>query len=262
MKNKLKIIPVDLLKDYKCEVNKDLSSSFDNLIDAEISTESFSFYTSVSAIASSRIEGEQMEVDSYIKHKMLNIEYQPDLVQKPNDLYNTYLFAQKNELTEANFLKAHALLAKHLLPENKQGIFRKGNMVVMEHKTGRIQYEAAPFSEVKKLMNLLWQDIEQFKKEKLTHEEVFYFASFIHVVFVNIHPFEDGNGRAGRLLEKWFIAQKLGAKAWYLQSELNYYTNVNEYYKNLNRLGMFYEKLDYSKALPFLLMLPNALTSK
>jgi Fic family protein len=258
----LQIIPINLQEQYKSQLSKSLQADFDKLQDAEISTESFSFYTSVSAIASSRIEGEQMEVDSYIKHKMLNIEYQPDLVKKPNDLYNAYLFAQKNELTEVNFLKAHALLAKHLLPENKQGVFRKGNMVVMEHKTGRIQYEAAPFSEVKKLMSILWQDIEQLKKEKLTHEEVFYFASFIHVVFVNIHPFEDGNGRAGRLLEKWFIAQKLGAKAWYLQSELNYYTNVNEYYKNLNRLGMFYEQLDYSKALPFLLMLPNALTSK
>jgi len=258
----LQIIPTTLQEQYNSQVSDSLQTEFDKLQDAEISTDSFSFYTSVSAIASSRIEGEQMEVDSYIKHKMLNIEYQPDLVQKPNDLYNTYLFAQKNELIETNFLKAHALLAKHLLPKNKQGVFRKGNMVVMEHKTGRIQYEAAPFSEVKKLMGLLWQDIEQLKKEKLTHEEVFYFASFIHVVFVNIHPFEDGNGRAGRLLEKWFIAQKLGAKAWYLQSELNYYTNVNEYYKNLNRLGMFYEQLDYSKALPFLLMLPYALTTK
>jgi Fic family protein len=258
----LQIIPTTLQEQYNSQVSDSLQTDFEKLQDAEISTESFNFYTSVSAIASSRIEGEQMEVDSYIKHKMLNIEYQPDLVQKPNDLYKAYLFAQKNELTNANFLKAHILLAKHLLPKNKQGVFRNVNMVVMEHKTARIQYEAAPFSEVKKLMDLLWKDIEQLKIENLTHEQVFYFASFIHIVFVNIHPFEDGNGRAGRLLEKWFIAQKLGAKAWYLQSELNYYTNVNDYYKNLNRLGMFYEQLDYTKALPFLLMLPNALSNK
>jgi Fic family protein len=166
------------------------------------------------------------------------------------------------ELTSTRFLAAHTLLAKHLLPDNKQGIYRTGNMVVMEHKTGRIQYEAAPFSEVKKGMDLLWNDIELLKKENLTYQEVFYFASFIHLVFVNIHPFEDGNGRAGRLLEKWFIAQKLGKKAWYLQSELNYYSNVNNYYKNLNSLGMFYEQLDYSKALPFLLMLPDSLITE
>jgi len=256
----LHIIPVTLLEEYKKAVaDLHLIDKFEKLTDAEISTDTFSFYTSVSAIASSRIEGEQMEVDSYVKHKMLNIAYQPDLVQKPNDLYKSYLFAQENKLSEINFLKAHTLLALHLLPKSKQGVFRTSNMVVMEHKTGRVKYEAAAFNKVEDLFTLLWKDIEQLKAQQLTYDEVFYFASFIHIVFVNIHPFEDGNGRAGRLLEKWFVAEKLGNKAWYMQSELSYYTNVNDYYKNLNRLGIFYNQLDYNQAMPFLLMLPKSL---
>jgi len=259
MKINLKIIPIDFLKQYSLLVNKDLHLLFDDLKEAEISNESFSFYTSVSAITSSRIEGEQMDVDSYVKHKMLNIEYKPDLVQKPNDLYQAYLFAQQNELALDDFLKAHAILASHLLPKGKQGVCRTGNMVVMEHNTGRIQYEAAPARQVEELFHWLWDDIEQLKKQNLTHLEVFYFAAFIHLMFVNIHPFEDGNGRAGRLLEKWFIAEKLGIKAWYMQSELNYYNQVKNYYLNLNALGMFYEQLDYNKAMPFLLMLPGSL---
>lgn len=258
----LKIIKKDLLEQYLKQVQKDLSIGFNSLKDAEISNDTFSFYTSVSVITSSRIEGEQMEVDSYIKHKMLNIEYQPNLVEKPNDLYKAYIFAQENELTSSSFLKAHSFLSSNLLPQIKQGVYRTGNMVIMEHKIGRIQYEAALVHEVQNLMDLLWQDIEQLKKEPLSIEEVFYFASFIHIVFVNIHPFEDGNGRAGRLLEKWFVAQKLGKKAWFMQSELNYYNNINDYYKNLNRLGMFYEQLDYSKSLPFLLMLPDSINQK
>lgn len=262
MNRKLKLIPVDLLEQYCLQLDKSVQAAFDSLEDAEISTDTFSFYTSVSAIASSRIEGEQMAVDSYLKHKMLNIEYQPDLVQKPDDLYKAYEYAQQNELNKTAFLNAHALLAAHLLPKNKQGAFRAGNMVIMEHQTGRIQFEAAPADQVKSLFDLLWQDVEQLKKEKLNYADVFYFAAFIHIVFVNIHPFEDGNGRAGRLLEKWFIAAKLGKKAWYLQSELNYYHNINDYYKNLNRLGVFYEQLDYSKATPFLLMLPGSFQIK
>ncbi len=256
---KLNLVSADLLDQYILQVGKNLQADFDSLKDAEISNGSFSFYTSVSAITSSKIEGEPMEVDSYIKHKMLNIEYQPNLVEKPNDLYQAYLFAQQTRLTKDNFLKAHTMLAAHLLPSSKQGVYRAGNMVVLEHKTGRVQYEAATYSEVNDLMRLIWDDIGHLINENLTVTEVFYFAAFIHLVFVNIHPFEDGNGRAGRLLEKWFIAEKLGIKAWYLQSELNYYTYVNDYYKHLNKLGMFYEQLDYSKALPFLLMLPKSL---
>ncbi|HVS94527.1 MAG TPA: hypothetical protein VHE59_20960 [Mucilaginibacter sp.] len=74
----LQIIPADLLPEYRQRVDgAALQAAFDSLHDAEISTGTFSFYTSVSAIASSRIEGEQMEVDSYIRHKMLNVEMSP-----------------------------------------------------------------------------------------------------------------------------------------------------------------------------------------
>lgn len=255
---KLQLIKTDLLPQYLKEVSA-ITHKFEALKDAEISTETFSFYTSVSAMASSKIEGETMEIDSYVKHKMLNIEYIKDLVEKPNDLYNAYLFAQKNSLSKTNFLKAHKLLSANLLAPNKQGKYRKVNMLVMEHKTFKIQFEAALWSDVEPLMKKLWADITTLLKQTLSHEEVFYYAAYIHLVFVDIHPFEDGNGRAGRLLEKWFIAQMLGQKAWYLQSELNYYNHINDYYKNLNKLGMFYEQLDYSKAMPFLLMLPKCL---
>ncbi|MFD2145566.1 Fic family protein [Mucilaginibacter antarcticus] len=80
-------------------------------------------------------------------------------------------------------------------------------------------------------------------------------------MFVKIHPFNDGNGRSARLIEKWFLAQKLGEKAWYFQSEKSYYDHHNIYYTNIRKLGLEYDMLDYGQALPFLLMLPNALTN-
>ncbi len=119
-KTALQIIPAALLEQYCMQVDTSLPYKFDALRDAETSTRNLSFYTSVSAISSSRIEGEPMEVDSYLKHKMLNIAYQPNLVEKPNDLYNAYLFAQAKERTKFNFLEAHILLAKHLLPKKNK----------------------------------------------------------------------------------------------------------------------------------------------
>ena len=83
-------------------------------------------------------------------------------------------------------------------------------------------------------------------------------AAFIHLVFVKIHPFTDGNGRTARLLEKWFLPQKSGAKAWFFPSEKNYYQHHQTYYNHLRALGLEYPELDYGKALPFLLMLPGA----
>lgn len=256
------ILYQELLPLYLEQVPAGLGEAFEALHEAEVSNERFSFYTSVSAMASSKIEGEPMEIDSFIKYKMLDTEYLEGLVQKPDDLYRAYIFAQKHKLSEKNFLQAHNILAAHLLPEKKRGVCRLGNMVVMEHQTFRIQYEAALGTEVKSLFKQLWNDIEHLKKKKVSVEQVFYFASIIHLTFVSIHPFEDGNGRAGRLLEKWFLAEMLGEKAWFVQSELYYYQNVNQYYRNLNRLGMFYDQLDYSRALPFLLMLPQAVIAK
>jgi Fic family protein len=86
-----------------------------------------------------------------------------------------------------------------------------------------------------------------------------FFSSLIHLAFVKVHPFNDGNGRTARLLEKWFLAQKLGPNAWFLQSEKYYYDQHDNYYKNIRALGLEYETLDYSKALLFLKMLPQAL---
>ena len=65
-------------------------------------------------------------------------------------------------------------------------------------------YTGAPVSIVVEETKKLFSDISILRKRELTNSEVFYFASMIHLVFVKIHPFADGNGRSARLLEKWF----------------------------------------------------------
>lgn len=259
MKEKFKIIPTDLLEQYNSQVNKDLSSLFDKLQDAEISTDSFSFYTSVSSVFSSKIEGEEIELDSYIKHKKFGIEFLPDYTKKIDDLYNAYTFAKTNVLNKENIGVAHKLLSKHIVAKHQQGKIRTQNMYVST-PDGKIEYVAATPFEVQGEMEKFYSDIEILLQQKLTTTEVFFFASMIHLVFVKIHPWNDGNGRSARLIEKWFLAQKLGDKAWFVQSEKNYYQQHQTYYKNIRLLGLEYPDLDYSQALPFLLMLPNSMS--
>lgn len=258
MKNKLQIIPTELLPTYLEQVPKGLQEAFDALEEAEISTDSFSFYTSVASVFSSKIEGEDIELDSYIKHKRFGIEFLPDYTKKIDDLYNAYTFAKISELNAENIAKAHQLLSKHIVAKHQQGKFRIHNMYVSS-ADGRIEYVATSPYEVIAEMQKLYNDIAVLLKSNLSIEEVFFYASMIHLVFVKIHPWNDGNGRSGRLLEKWFLAQKLDEKVWFMQSEKNYYQHHQTYYENLRGLGLEYPTLDYTKALPFLLMLPSSL---
>ncbi len=228
----------------------------------EWTVENFKFFTAVSVMSSSKIEGETLEIDSYLKHKIQNVEYLPNLTEKPNDLYEAYEFARDNKLTLTNFYKAHTIATKHLLPESQRGVIRTGNMLIMEQQTNRIQYEAASSFIVKKEFEKFWDELDDMLQTTLSTEQTFYYASLIHLVFVKIHPFNDGNGRTGRLLEKWFLSSMLGEKAWYIGSEYFYYKNLQAYYNNLGRIGLFYDELQYEKSLPFLLMLPQSLITE
>ncbi|MEZ5045364.1 MAG: hypothetical protein R2831_00040 [Chitinophagaceae bacterium] len=82
-----------------------MQEQFEDLKDAEMSTDTFSFCTSVSSVFSSKIEGETIELDSYVKHKRDGVAFQPDYTPKIDDLYSAYLFASKTNLMNLLFYK-------------------------------------------------------------------------------------------------------------------------------------------------------------
>lgn len=256
---KFEILPTALLDEYCERITESDLKQYSQLKESELSIDTFSFYTSVSAVFSSKIEGEDIDLDSYVKHKRFGINFQPNYTKKIDDLYAAYQFAKKNKCDSMNIKVAHKLLTTHILRKNKQGKIRTGNMYVTTND-GRIEYIATNADAVKSEMKKFYKDLETLSNQKLPLQEVFYYASLLHLVFVKIHPFDDGNGRTSRLIEKWFLAEKLGGQAWFLQSEKNYYLNHQTYYKNIRLLGLEYETLDYSKALSFLMMLPQSLT--
>lgn len=254
----MNLLTTSLLSEFLETFPSEAKKQFESLEDAEISSDTFSFYTSVASVYSSKIEGEIIELDSYIKHKKFGIEFQPDYTKKIDDLYNAYTFAKENLFNENNVAQVHQLLSKHLVVKKFQGFYRTQNMFVTT-EDGKIEYVAALPETVAKEMELFFEDINKLLQANLSFEETFYYASLIHLVFVKIHPWNDGNGRTARLLEKWFIAEKLGGKAWFIQSERYYYNQHKTYYNNLRNLGIEYETLDYLKALPFLKMLIQSL---
>ncbi|RYY06100.1 MAG: Fic family protein [Sphingobacteriaceae bacterium] len=257
----IKILSTNLLEEYCLMVDESLLKTYERLEESELSIDTFSFYTSVAAVFSSKIEGEDIELDSYIKHKRFGVDFLPDYTRKIDDLYNAYQFAKTTELSSENVNKAHEILTTHILPKSRQGKIRTGNMYVTT-ADGKIEYVAASPFAVSAELEKFYHDLAILTKQHLSVQEVFFFASLLHLVFVKIHPFNDGNGRISRLIEKWFLAEKLGEKAWLIQSEKNCYKNHQTYYNYIRQLGLEYDTLEYGKALPFLMLLPNALIVK
>ncbi|MEZ4986907.1 MAG: Fic family protein [Saprospiraceae bacterium] len=249
----------DLLKN-KFEASID----FDPLIkmavkkEERLSVDYFDFYNSVSSVYSSKIEGEEIDFDSFFKHKFLNVQYHPDYTKKSQDLLNAYEFILNHEFNRANIFEAHKILSNHLLPATQRGQIRNTPMFVINEED-RIEYVACDQFKIETALSAFFDAIEKLFKQELTPIEVFFYAAQIHLVFVKIHPFQDGNGRTARLMEKWFLIQHFGNDAVAIELEKNYYQNRKAYYDNIRKLGLEYDSLDYLKALDFLLMTIHSL---
>ncbi len=254
----LKIMTSELLNQFTSVVNESPLEKLNNMKKVDIPVDYFQFYKSVSSVYSSKIEGEDIDFDSFFKHKFLKVKFRTDYTKKADDLYAAYDFIENQELTLKNVQKAHSILSSSLLPKSQQGLIRTNPMFVI-NSDDRIEYIAASPEIVKTELNKLLDDIKLLINTDLNPFEVFYYASMFHLVFVKIHPFQDGNGRTARLLEKWFLMEKIGQKATAVQLEKNYYKHLEDYYANIRKLGLEYEVLDYRKSLDFLLMTVNGM---
>lgn len=250
---KFQILTSNLLQAYTKALNESPLEKLDHIKKIEMPVDYFQFYKSVSSVYSSKIEGENIEFDSFFKHKFLKVKFKPDYTRKADDLYAAYDYIDNNPISFPNIQKAHGILTANILPKSQQGLIRTNPMFVI-NSDDQIEYVAAPPEVIKEEIEKLFEDIELLKKTELNGFEIFYYAALIHLVFVKIHPFQDGNGRTARLLEKWFLIEKIGQKATAIQLEKNYYKKIKEYYFNIRKIGLEYEELDYEKSLDFLLM--------
>lgn len=254
----LEIISNDLLQAYKDKIDFKPIERLSIKSQEKIPFDYFEFYTSVSSVYSSKIEGENIEADSYLKHKFLKVKYEPDYTKKADDLFEAYVFSQNKKLNKKNVLKAHSILSQNLLAVSQRENIRLNPMFVL-NKADRIEYVAYEPKKVKSEWDKLFKDIKKLRRANLSTKETFYYAAFIHLVFLKIHPLQDGNGRTARLIEKWFLVEQLGQKAISVELEKNYYSNKSQYYNNIRKIGLEYEALDYAQGLDFLLMTIDSL---
>ena len=257
----LQLLQPNLIKPFEKQVKASVSKCFKDLEESDFTVEDFKHYMLAGAVASSQIEGSTLDLNSFFVSKANNKNSKE--VKEIEDLLKAYQYAKRYSLTQKGLLKCHELLAATFsnLSKGQKGKYRK-TQVGLRGWQGLVYLAIEP-ENVPAEMNKLFADIEILLGENLSLKQTLYYAAYIHFAFAKIHPFVDGNGRAARLLEKWFLAECLGSSVWGIPTEKYYYDNRQAYYNGLNIGRDYYETMEQlNKILPFLTLLPKAVCYK
>jgi Fic family protein len=125
---------------------------------------------------------------------------------------------------KGDLLQAHELLLKGLL--STQGHLRSKGVGVM--KGTEVVHMAPPADRVEMLLERLLGWLEQTELHPLVASSIF------HYEFEFIHPFEDGNGRMGRLWQT-LILSKWNALFTHVPVETLVFQHQQDYYEAINQ---------------------------
>ena len=168
-----KILTSELLVEFTMQVNESPIHKLNSIPKLELPVDYFQFYKSVSSVYSSKIEGEEIDFDSYFKHRFMNVKFRTDYTKKADDLYSAYDFIDSNKLTLENVQKAHSILSSNLLPKDQQGLIRTNPMFVL-NSSDQIEYVAASPDSVKSELEKLFYDIKLLQNKELNSYERYF----------------------------------------------------------------------------------------
>ena len=127
-------------------------------------------------------------------------------------LFNVYA-TYDLPLTHETLFGWHGMLFENASYIDDHGKYRthKEPMQIVFNRYGdrSVFFEAPPSHSVPKEMSAFIDWFNQSALEASTLER----ASIAHVYFESIHPFEDGNGRIGRILVEKILSQGIGRPA-------------------------------------------------
>jgi len=157
--------------------------------------------------------------------------------------YRKAIFVGHDLLKQQGFLKLKDIeLLQKTIIENNAGIRSMSGTVLKNDKTGEIVY--TPPQEKNEILDLLGNFLEHFN---IMNEDLspLINLAILHYQFESIHPFYDGNGRTGRILNILYliINDLLDIPILYLSSYIN--ENKSEYYRLLNQVNKTDEWEDY-----------------
>ena len=164
----------------------------------------------------------------------------PNEIQEVKNAVQAYeLLLNLNPYKQNDLLKAHQLMMNDLVKHS--GKYRKGGVGIFDGKG--VVHVAPPADRVPFLMNDLFDWLKSSDVHPLIKSCVF------HYEFEFIHPFEDGNGRMGRLWQTVILTEWKQIFAW-LPIETLIKENQKLYYK---ALGISDSNADSTEFIEFML---------
>lgn len=164
-----------------------------------------------------------------------------EIKEVKNSLQAYDLLLTLNPYSEKDLLKAHKLMMQDLV--NISGKYRTDGVGIFDGE--KVVHVAPPADRVPELMSDLFEWLKTSDVHPLIKSCVF------HYEFEFIHPFQDGNGRMGRLWQTVILKDWKEVFAW-LPVETLIKENQKEYY---NALGASDSVADCTKFIEFMLSL-------
>jgi Fic family protein len=171
---------------------------------------------SVEGLESSRIEGEMLDRESLQSSIKQAFGLQPKSKKTPDkefrmaallcDVYKSF----EQPLTHEMLWKWHSMLFQDTTNIEDRGKYRTHaepmQIVSNRYDSPKVFFEAPPSEKIPEEMNafITWFNTTNKSGSILGR------AAIAHVYFESIHPFEDGNGRIGRVLAEKVLSQSVG----------------------------------------------------
>lgn len=156
------------------------------------------------AISSMHIEGTQTTMSDVIEDAVIEERERKNekiFVEAKNHtkaLHYGTDFLKQNNFTHSFIKELHKIMLTDIVAENKKhtlGKYKeKDNLIV--NSVGTVVFNPPPAEETKKYMD----ELIDFMNDSKMDMNPLIKTAIIHSQFESIHPFDDGNGRVGRLL--------------------------------------------------------------
>lgn len=142
--------------------------------------------------------------------------------------YRSAIWRGYEIIKEKEFISTNILVElQRMIEHNKAGIRKNPGTKLINSKTGEVIY--TPPQDEKEIRDLL-KNLEDYINENDDVDPLIKMA-LIHYQFESIHPFYDGNGRTGRILNVLYLVLNnlLDSPILYLSNYIN--KNKDEYYR-------------------------------